>query len=463
MVASYGNGNDRYLSRLVSEYKSMSFSVDVVVLSNLPKKVSPAAQVVAVDLRGRNPWSLPFAHKKLFADRIGEFDLFIYSEDDTLVRESNLRAFLEVSAVLPETEVPGFLRFEQGLDGRVNYPDVHGHFHWDPGSVRLRAGNALAVFTNEHAACYVLTRRQLQRAIDSGGFLVAPHSDKYDLLCTAATDPYTQCGMEKLICVSRLDDFLLHHLPNKYVGTSFGVSDGELRRQVEVLLRISGSAQDRKSLLSTETKLPDARYSKCYYEEVQPCIIEAIPASARTVLSVGCGWGATEAWLAEKDMRVTAVPLDAVIPGGAEAKGVEIVAGDFAEARGKLAGRQFDCLLLSNILHLVPDPVAVLGSFGELLVRGGVAIATVPNTAQLAGLWKAMRRKGRVEIFRGYEETGVQMTSRRIVLGWFRSAGMRRAGFRSVVGEGAAKMARVTFGVLDPWLATEFIAVGRRI
>jgi hypothetical protein len=118
---------------------------------------------------------------------------------------------------------------------------------------------------------------------------------------------------------------------------------------------------------------------------------------------------------------------------------------------------------MSNILHLVPDPVAVLGSFGELLVRGGVAIATVPNTAQLAEVWKAMRRKGRIDTFRGYEETGVHKTSRRVVRGWFRSVGMRLAGFRSVLGERAEKMARVAVGVLDPWLATEFIAVGRRI
>jgi SAM-dependent methyltransferase len=292
---------------------------------------------------------------------------------------------------------------------------------------------------------------------------VAPHAGKYDLLCTAATDPYTQCGLEKLICVSRLEDFLIHHLPNRYVGTSFGVSDSELRRQVEVLLRIGRHGQCVRSLLKTETKLPDARYSKCFYEDLQSDLIEAIPGDARTVLSIGCGWGATEAWLTERDMRVTAVPLDVVIPGGAEEKGVEIVPGDFAEARGKLAGRQFDCLLLLNILHLVPDPVAVLASFGALLAPGGVAIATVPNTSQVAEAFRAMRRKGRVEILRGYEETGVQVVSRRVVFGWFRSAGMRLAGFRNILGERAAKTARLTLGILDPWLATEFIAVGRRI
>jgi uncharacterized protein (UPF0371 family) len=34
VLASYGISNDRYLLRLIEEYRSMSFFVDIVVLSN---------------------------------------------------------------------------------------------------------------------------------------------------------------------------------------------------------------------------------------------------------------------------------------------------------------------------------------------------------------------------------------------------------------------------------------------
>src|ERR1700722_17509997 len=187
-IASYGTGNDRYLSQLVREYQSMSFDVDIVVLSNQRKEVGPGVEVVVVDLKGKNPWSLPFLHKDLFAARLEDYDLFIYSEDDTLIREKNIKAFLDVSAVLPENEIPGFLRFEEAPNGKLNYPEVHGHFHWDPSSVQIRGAYTLAFLTNEHSACYVLNRKQLRKAIDSRGYLVGPHSGKYDLLCSAATD-----------------------------------------------------------------------------------------------------------------------------------------------------------------------------------------------------------------------------------------------------------------------------------
>ena len=202
-----------------------------------------------------NPWSLPFAHKKLFAERADKYDLFIYSEDDILITEANLRAFMDVTAALQQDEIAGFLRIEKGANGEANYPDIHAYFHWDPTSVRSRGRYTLAHFTNEHAACYVLSQQQLKRAINSGGFLVEPHEEKYDLLCTAATDPYTQCGFKKLVPVSHIDDFTVHHLSNKYVGR-VGVSALELRDQTEALIRISGAKEAPSPLFNTETKLP---------------------------------------------------------------------------------------------------------------------------------------------------------------------------------------------------------------
>src|SRR5579872_5121468 len=121
-LASYGMGNDCYLAQLVAEYRSMPFHVDIVVLSNLNKKVPPGVETVVVDLKGQNPWSLPFPHKQIFASHLNDYDVFIYSEDDTLVSETNLRAFLEMSDAVRENEIPGFLRFEQASGGARNFP-----------------------------------------------------------------------------------------------------------------------------------------------------------------------------------------------------------------------------------------------------------------------------------------------------------------------------------------------------
>jgi 2-polyprenyl-3-methyl-5-hydroxy-6-metoxy-1,4-benzoquinol methylase len=461
-IASCGTKNDECLARLIQEYHSMPYSVDVVVLSNIRKALGPGVEVLLVDLRGKNPWCLPFAHKRIFAERLSDYDLFIYSEDDTLIRERNIAAFLEVSAVLPENEIAGFLRYEEGSDGRSSYPEVHGRFHWDPASVRSRGPYTLAFFTNEHSGCYVLRQDHLRRAIGSGGFLVDAHAWRYDLLCSAATDPYTQCGFRKLTCISHLDDFLVHHLPNKYVGTWLGVRDPELRRQVRALLKVGQNGRRPVSLFETGTKLKNGAYSKLYYEPVKPDVVAAVPATVRTVLSIGCGWGATEAYLAEKGMRVSALPLDPVIPGGAQAAGVEIIPGSFAQALHELDGRKFDCLLLSNVLHLVPNPTGILSCLGSLLSKGGTAIAVSPNMARLSTAWKVLRDPAASAVLGGYEKTGAHWVSERVLRAWFRSSGMKIEKALPLVPESTGKIRWLASSVLRPWMADELVVVATK-
>src|SRR5271167_4526523 len=110
VIASYGSANDRYLLRVLAEYRSMPYATDIVVLSNAPKDLGSNVTVI-VGLPNKHPWSLPFGHKRIFADRVNDYDLFVYSEDDMLVTERNIEAFRQATTVLEDDEIAGFLRF----------------------------------------------------------------------------------------------------------------------------------------------------------------------------------------------------------------------------------------------------------------------------------------------------------------------------------------------------------------
>jgi len=460
VIASYGRGNDKYLERLLAEYRSMRHQIQIVVLSEAFKEVAPGVEL-AIGLPDRDPWSLPFAHKRIFAERLEQYDLFIYSEDDTLITEATIHAFLRVNELLNENEVPGFLRFERGVDGKLNFPDVHGHFHWDPSSVCSRGMYAFARFTNEHSACYMLTRAQLRAAIGSGGFLTGPHKGRYGLPETAATDAYTQCGLKKLVCISHLEDFLVHHLPNKYVGSCFGVDEGALQRQVRALLQILFNGRQAVSLFPAESNVAGGRFSKSYYEPIRREVISAIPAEARSILSVGCGSGETEGWLVRTGLRVVAVPLDTVIAGSAEAKGVEVLPADFSAAIDKLAGERFDCLLLLNVLHLLPDPGRVLSSFGARLVPGAPAIVSVPNLLQVPFLWRKIRGDEGYTHLGNYATSGAHVATPGTIGEWFRCVGMRVEKMSYVMPHRSRVANRFTLGIARRLLARELIGVGR--
>jgi hypothetical protein len=234
-IANYGPFRFGCLDRMIESLQKMSCHVDIVIHSDRPKEV-PDGVTLVVGLPTEDPCSLPFAHKQLFAERQDQYDLFLYSEDDILIREENVAAFLEATEILPDDEIAGLFRYELDVEGNRHYPDAHAPFDWVPGSVRTWGRYTFATFSNYHSGCYLLTRPQLARAVRSGGYLVQTRVTWIDLQVTAATDPYRQCGMTRRLCISHLERFLVHHIPNNYVGV-LGTPHAAFQEQIRGLLR----------------------------------------------------------------------------------------------------------------------------------------------------------------------------------------------------------------------------------
>lgn len=454
--------NYPYLTRIIKEYQSMTFGTDIVVFSDSPKDLGPRVKII-VGVPYKNPYAFPFVHKQLFADHQNEYDLFIYSEDDVLIQERNIEAFLEATAVLPENEIAGFLNTELAPDGNLYFCNVSSHFHWDPNSVHSRGQYVTAYFTNEHSASFMLTQGHLRRAIDSGGFLVGPHEGKYELRESAATDPYTQCGFKKVICVSHLDLFLIRHLPTiKYANRPFAAR-GEVERQIQVLLQGSKNGQRRSLLFEPETKVLHAQWSKDYYELCRPELTSLIPNCARTVLSIGCGWGAPERWLIERGAQVIAVPMDPIIGACARTRGIEIIDSDLPTAIESLSHARFDCILMPNVLHLVPEPVDTLSSVVKLLAPRGVIIASVPNFFFLPILKRRLRGDYALRDLGNYEKTGFHLTTHRVMRKWFHQSHLELVKVANVVPNRAQWAYRFSLKTAAGLLAEEFFAVGCRV
>jgi 2-polyprenyl-3-methyl-5-hydroxy-6-metoxy-1,4-benzoquinol methylase len=377
VVASFGEKNLEFLRRITRQYRRMTMNVDVVVVSEASKDLDADIKVV-VGLPSRNPWSLPFAHKKIFADNLENYDLFAYSEDDMDVTEDHIRAFLDVSPGLASDEIAGFLRYEISHSGIRSLPDAHASFHWRPESIRRRGPYTIAEFTNEHAGFYILTRTQLRRAIASGGFVRAPYKGRYDMLVTAATDPYTSCGFRKVICISRVEDFLINHLSNRYAGR-LGTPLTATKEQIQTLMKIAEGLHPASTLLPFEAKFVHSRWAKSFYEE--PCheLLALVPIGARRILSVGCGSGDMEVALKNRGAEVTALPLDSVIGAAAEKREIDVVYGTLDQGLEQLGSRTFDCVLISDLLHLFHEPSLLVEKAQQFVGSNGTVVVRGPN------------------------------------------------------------------------------------
>lgn len=401
----------------------MPMKVDVVVLSEASKSLDSDVKVM-IGLPSRDPWSLPFVHKEIFVKNVDRYDLFAYSEDDMHVTKENISAFLRLTQVLARDEIAGFLRYEIDKSGNIDLPEVHGPHHWKIGSLRQRGFYTIAEFSNEHSAFYLLTQAQLKGAIASGGFIRKPYEGRYDMLCSAATDPYTSCGFRKVICISALNDFLVHHMPNRHSGPP-GLPLESFKEQIQILMDIVSGAHAASTLCAIEPKVLQRNWYKSYYETPREELLRCVPCSAKTVLSVGCGWGATEAELNLRGSKVTALPLDSVIGAVVARRGIEVIYGRMKEGIRSLKDREFDCVLITSLLQFLPDPWSVLFGLAKLVSPSGTLVVGVPNFEFLPHLIKRALRVGDYGKIGDFDQSGIHVLSLKKI-----QRNIERAGFR---------------------------------
>jgi 2-polyprenyl-3-methyl-5-hydroxy-6-metoxy-1,4-benzoquinol methylase len=457
-VASYGTKQDHFLRRVVAEYRKLSMPCRIVVLSDRPKPVDDAE--VLVGLPSPNPYSLPFAHRRLFAENVDNYDLFIYTEDDTLLTSAHIDAFLDIQRHLREDEILGFIRSETAPNGERYITTIHRHFRWLPETVDARGDELVVQLSNQHSGCFMATRAQLKRALASGGFLVEPHDGVYGMLETAASDIYKQCGLRRVICVSRIHEFIVPHLANKYFDR-LGIAVEELDLQVRALRDIHCQQGWRGTLVNPETQAYEFRWSKNLYEKADDALLRAVPASARRILSIGVGAGDLERQLHRSGLDVQVVALDEVFARVLRQRGVPAVTGPLDRALASIGDDPFDAVLVVDALHLVADPRQWLRAVRERLSPGGHLIVRVDNTGEIPA-WLADLRGGRRRTrFPRFAASGVQPINPAVLRRWCRATGFTGVRISPVMADTRRqKMGPFAVGPIEAMVATQFILEG---
>jgi SAM-dependent methyltransferase len=242
-----------------------------------------------------------------------------------------------------------------------------------------------------------------------------------------------------------------------------GLDASEFHKQTEALLRLGNNDISKGSLLSAQTRLFHSQWSKDYYEPCREDMVAFFPKNTRSVLSIGTGWGATEAALVRNGVCVVGIPLDPVIASCAESRGVEIIHGDLDTAFARLAGREFDGVLISSVLHLLPDPAKVLQRTSSLLAKNGVMVASLPNLARLPLVWRRLRYPSRYRGIGNYQWSGMHAISRGTARALFSASGLKIIKIADAVPPNWRRTVALSGGVASPLFSSEFIAVGRRV
>lgn len=197
-------------------------------------------------------------HRILFYRHLQEFDLFVHTEEDTLIRPTNVATYLRETQKLKDALTKqkfgtsssfadysiGFVRYENTDRDRViwefQWPD-HNDIHRALPEAPL-PGYTTTPGDMHHQGMYMATAEQLQLWKDRCDFdIPRNHSSYHREHTSGGLDLYhSECNVTQLLPLASMDDLLIHHLPDKNHRrrpSSQWKSTLELHRQRNKLLR----------------------------------------------------------------------------------------------------------------------------------------------------------------------------------------------------------------------------------
>jgi 2-polyprenyl-3-methyl-5-hydroxy-6-metoxy-1,4-benzoquinol methylase len=201
-----------------------------------------------------------------------------------------------------------------------------------------------------------------------------------------------------------------------------------------------------------------------YRSHCRKDLLPFVPAEARSVLSVGCGRGATEAELVRRGIEVVGIELDPLAAVAAHQHGVIVLEGEAGQLHSELTQRRFDCLIYGDILEHLLDPLAVLRSHVALLEPGGTVIVSVPNFRHIS-VFVQLFLRGHVRYADAgiFDRTHVRITTRKMVLAWFAECNLHPVCCRfNVARRRDMLVSACLLGLPVEFLAGQVIVVGRK-
>jgi len=197
-----------------------------------------------------------------------------------------------------------------------------------------------------------------------------------------------------------------------------------------------------------------------YYAHVRREICDLIPTGLNNLLDVGCGEGATGAFLRDEGYCKWVCGLE-MHPAAAEIARQrldQLIEGNVDTLNIPFGARSIDIILCLDILEHLPDPWRTLRRVSEFLAPGGVLIASVPNVRNLKVLIPLIFL-GRWE----YADEGIldrthlRFFTRFSAIGLARSAGLRVRHVKPTFGRYARVLNAATLGLFQQFLATQYI------
>ena len=263
VTANYKTKNIGYLEQVIAEVKTWKHEVDIVISTDIPTGVQ-GVQEVLVTCPPREILSKTW---DTILENKGKYDLYVYFENDHLITSNNLENWIKCRETVRLPYIVGFLEYETSPSGNW-YQAQHVNYDFDEKSLVKIGDYSMCSHTNLHQGCFILDNELLDYVIshphpnrwtgENHATFDGPNIEQhYGPLERVNTDIFRTPGLIRVIPISHLNNFLVHHLPNIHVGTWLSSSHEIIDKRIADLLLLLETGPKVSFVLPTMGARPD--------------------------------------------------------------------------------------------------------------------------------------------------------------------------------------------------------------
>jgi len=122
-ISNFGDKQLDHLNKIINEYRSYK-KYDVTIHIHTTVDIN-RNDVISTIYDPNTVERMVYLHRQEFVDKRNDYDLFIHTENDILIKEDSVDLVLKYDKLLPENYVLGLLRYETHLnDPNIYLPDL---------------------------------------------------------------------------------------------------------------------------------------------------------------------------------------------------------------------------------------------------------------------------------------------------------------------------------------------------
>ncbi len=235
-ISNYGPGQLKYLQTVIDEFRSYkNYDVTINVHTTVPIGRTDINEFLYDPEKvGR----MSYLHRQEFFNNRGNYDLFLFVENDILIKEEAVDVYMKYNAKLPINYCLGFLSYEQRptddpADKNLYLMNLWPSVEHSPQQIRTTNmvagpsyianrnmeinGEKYFMLTNVCQSCYLLSSDRLNLAITNSNYLKTDYNGLETSHCGIFSIWTHADGIIHKVHTKNLEDLrkcLIHHLPN---------------------------------------------------------------------------------------------------------------------------------------------------------------------------------------------------------------------------------------------------------